>query len=426
MTRYRAPRLLQPGHPLHGQPVDLAVEDGRIVSIGAASSGSKNDGDHLLTDCWISAGWWDGQVDFRDPGTERAEGLAQGLQAAAQGGFTRVAPVASTRPCRDQPAEILALLHRTSNAVSGVLPVAALSAGCKGEQLTEAYALKNAGARAFSDDVPIERPELLRRALEYHQTTGLPVFSAALDPHFQPDGVMHEGAMSTALGLPGNSGESELLRIGRELDILSYTGGHLHFPVVTTAAGLDAILAAKQKGLQVTCGTTVHHLCWTDGDLDGFNSDMKLSPPLRSIEDRAALRTAVLNGDMDLVVSDHRPRTPEEHDVDFMVVQPGIAGVHAAGPVLLGALTDHGASIDEALNALHHVLVAGPRTVFAASESETGINEGQTAEFTVFSVTETALPESASRAPNTFYTVDSAPVVGKVVGIVTARGSHWN
>ena len=426
MIRYRAPRLLQPGHPLHGQPVDLAVEDGQIVSMGAASSGSENAGDHVLSECWISPGWWDGQVDFRDPGTERAEGLTQGLTAAAQGGFTRVAPVASTRPCRDQPSEILALLHRTADSICGVLPLAALSAGCKGGQLTEAYALKQAGARAFSDDAPIERPELLRRALEYHQPTGLSVFSAALDPHFQPDGVMHEGAMSTALGLPGNSGESELLRIGRELDILSYSGGRLHFPVVTTAAGLDAILAAKRKGLQVTCGTTVHHLCWTDSNLDGFNSDMKLSPPLRSAEDRDALRTAVLNGDLDLVVSDHRPRTPEEHDVDFMVVKPGIAGIHAVGPALLGALSDHGASADEALNALYGVLVAGPRKVFAASGAEVGLAEGHPAEFTVFSATETGLPKSASRAPNTLYTAETSPMLGKVLGVVTPRGSHWN
>ncbi len=426
MTRYRAPRLLQPGHPLHGQPVDVAVEDGRIVSIGAASSGSKNTGDHLLSECWISPGWWDGQVDFRDPGTERAEGLVQGLKAAAQGGFTRVAPVASTRPCRDQPSEILALLHRASGSVCGVLPLAALSVERKGEQLTEAYALKRAGARAFSDDAPIERPELLRRALEYHQSTGLPVFSAALDPHFQPDGVMHEGAMSTALGLPGNSGESELLRIGRELDILSYSGGHLHFPVVTTAAGIEAIKAAKQQGHHVTCGTTVHHLCWTDADLDGFNSDMKLSPPLRSAEDRAALRTAVLDGAVDLVVSDHRPRTPEEHDVDFLVVKPGIAAVHAVGPALLGALTDHGASPEASINALYNVMVAGPRKVFAASGSEMGLEEGGPAEFTVFSTTATGIPQSESKAPNTLYTGDTENLMGQVIGVVTPRGSHWN
>jgi len=176
----------------------------------------------------------------------------------------------------------------------------------------------------------------------------------------------------------------------------------------------------------VTCGTTVHHLCWTDADLDGFNSDMKLSPPLRSVEDRTALRAAVLAGDLDLVVSDHRPRTPEEHDVDFLVVKPGIAAVHAVGPALLGALTDHGASPEESMNALYKVMVAGPRKVFAASGSEMGLEEGGPAEFTVFSTTATGIPKSASKAPNTFYTEDTEHLLGRVIGVVTPRGSHWN
>ena len=426
MIRYCAPQLLQPGHPLHGKAVDVTVEGGRIVAIQPASGKAAAGSDVDLAGQWISAGWWDGQVDFRDPGTERAEGLARGLAAAAQGGFTRVAPVASTVPCRDQPSEVLALLHRTAAAVCGIIPVAALSVGAKGQQLSEAFALKDAGVRAFSDDGPIERPELLRRALEYHQPSGLPVFSAAHDPHFQPDGVMHEGAMSTALGLAGTSGESEVLRIGRELDILQYTGGRLHFPIITTAAGLQAVLAAKGRGLKVTCGTTVHHLCWTNEDLDGFNSDLKLTPPLRTREDRDALRTAALNGGLDVIVSDHRPRTPEEHDVDFLVVAPGIAGIHAVGPALIGALSDHGASSEEVLRALHTVLVSGPRSLFGAEDHNLGLLEGKPAEFTVFSPDSGTLPTSQSKAPNTVYSAESPQLKGGVSGVVTAQGSHWN
>jgi len=147
---------------------------------------------------------------------------------------------------------------------------------------------------------------------------------------------------------------------------------------------------------------------------------------LRSVEDRTALRAAVLAGDLDLVVSDHRPRTPEEHDVDFLVVKPGIAAVHAVGPALLGALTDHGASPEESMNALYKVMVAGPRKVFAASGSEMGLEEGGPAEFTVFSTTATGIPKSASKAPNTFYTEDTEHLLGRVIGVVTPRGSHWN
>ncbi len=426
MNRFRAATLLQPGHPLHGKAVDIVVQDGRIASIAPASNAASEAADRDLSGCWISAGWWDGQVDFRDPGTERAEGLSNGLAAAAQGGFTRVAPVASTQPCRDQPAEVVSLLHRAAQAVCGVIPIAALSKGCDGLQLSEAFALKEAGACAFSDDGPIKRPEMLRRALEYNQPSGLPVFSDAHDADFQPNGVMHEGTMSTALGLGGNSGESELLRVNRDLDILRYTGGRLHFPVITTAAGLDAVRAAKEEGRAITCGTTVHHLCWTDQDVDGFNTDMKLMPPLRSEADRTALRTAALDGTLDLVVSDHRPRTPEEHDVDFVVVKPGIAGVHAAGPALFGALKAHGAGELEALEALHHLLVAGPRNLFGSASTTTGLTEGQPAEFTVFAPGAASLPDSASKAPNAFYNTSTTGVEGRVIGTVTPRGSHWN
>lgn len=426
MIRLRNPKLLQPGNDLHGKAVDLVIQEGIIQTLQPASGMPLEEGEIDLQGAWICAGWWDGQVDFRDPGMERAEGLLGGLEAAAQGGFTRVAPVSSTHPCRDQPSEISSLIHRSSNMACGVLPIAALSMGRKGTQLSEAFALKEAGARAFSDDAPIDRPELLRRALEYHQPSGLPVFSDAHDPHFQPDGVMHEGAMSIALGLQGNSGESELLRVNRDLDILRYTGGRLHFPIMTTAAGLAAVKAAKAQGLSVTCGTSVHHLCWTDQDLDGFNADMKLLPPLRSEHDRDALRQAALDGDLDLVVSDHRPRTPEEHDVDFMMARPGIAGVHAVGPALMGALTDHGANEKEVLLALYTLLCEGPRKLLGGTESQTTLSEGIAAEITAFSMTGVELPQSVSKAPNTVYSAETPKLQGRVLGIVTPRGSHWN
>lgn len=426
--QYRALQLLQPGHPLDGKTVDITVEDGRILAMQPSRGGGQNehgDGGNL-EGCHVSAGWWDAQADFRDPGTDRAEGLLNGLATAAQGGFSRVAPVASTLPCRDQPAEIMALVHRASTSTCGVIPVAALSTGRKGLQLSEAYTLSAAGACAFSDDGPIDRPEMLRRALEYHQPSGQAVFSDAHDPGFQPDGVMHEGHMSTALGLAGNSGEAELLRLNRDLDILRYCGGRLHVPVITTAQGLSAIKSAKAEGLQVSCGTTVHHLCWTDADLAGFNADMKLMPPLRSAADRSALREGVLDGTVDVVVSDHRPRTPEEHDVDFMVVAPGIAGIHAVGPALIGALVAHGATDAAILKAVHAVLVSGPRKLFGAPSGNAGLEEGSAAEFTVFSLNGSQVPTSKSKAPNTVYTEGTAGMSGRVVGVVTPRGSHWN
>ena len=422
MPRFRAASLILPGHPLHGQPVDLLVHENQLTGVEQAKGTLRaEDGDKDLGDALAFSGWWDLQSDFRDPGTERAEGLTQGLAVAAQGGFARVAPVASTRPCRDQPAEIQAIFLRGEQHVTGVIPVAALSAGREGSQLTEAHALVEAGAKAFSDDAPVRRPELLRRALEYHGSLGTPVFSEAHDPDFHSEGLMHEGNTSTQLGLPGLPEETETLRIHRDLDILRYTGGRLHIPVVTTASGIESIRAAKLEGLKVTCGTTVHHLRWTDEDLAGFNRQLKLHQPLRSDVDRNALREAALNGALDVVVSDHRPRTPEEHDADFVVVAPGIAGLHAVGPVLRGALKDHGASDEDVASAMARLLAAGPRRVLGTE----GTPEDSPESITLFSPTKGSL-WSSSKAPNTVYSESTEGISGSVIGVLTARGAHWN
>lgn len=422
MPRYRVAQLILADHPLHGKPVDVIHEPGLPLKLEPAGSAewTPSAGDRDLGSAVAFAGWWDLQCDFREPGTERAEGITHGLSVAAAGGFAMVAPVASTSPCRDQPSAIRALKGTGAGAVTGILPVATLSMERAGILLTEGRAMLAAGAVAFSDDGPIQRAELLRRGLEYHQSLGTRIFSDAHDPSFQPEGLMHEGMTSTQMGVPGWSEETETMRIKRDLDILRYTGGRLHFPVVTSEAGLEAIRMAKAEGWDVTCGTTVHHLLWTEADLAGFNSTLKLTPPLRTAKDRTALREAALDGTLDVVISDHRPRTPEEHDVDFMVVRPGLAALHAAGAGLMGALLDHGADQQTCLDAMACLLSSGPRRVLGAPASEChSLDQG----LTLFSV-DGQLDASPSKAPNAW--LPDAPWSGQPLGVLTPRGAHWN
>ena len=422
MPRYRAASLILPGHPLHGRSVDLLVDHDRFAGIEAADGALDADrGDRDLGDAVAFAGWWDLQTDFRDPGTDRAEGLEQGLAVAAQGGFARVAPVASsTRPCRDQPADIQAILLRSQGQVTGVIPVAALSAGRDGTHLTEAHALVAAGAKAFSDDAPVRRPELLRRALEYHGTLGTPVFSEAHDPDFQPDGLMHEGPASTRMGLPGLSEETETLRIRRDLDILRYSGGRLHIPVVTSATGIQSIRAAKADGLNVTCGTTVHHLCWTDEDLSDFNGDLKLALPLRA---------------------GSGPRCPARRGTGWHPRRGGVRpppphagrtrrGLHGHRTRHRGTARRrtrpsrrteaHGASADQANDAMARLLATGPRRVIGTED-----DAAKPEDITLFSPSAGTV-QSASKAPNTVYGADTPGMSGHVVGVMTPRGVHWN
>ena len=411
MPRYRVAQWIQPGHDLHGQPVDIHHSTGQPLDIQrCAGELNTAEGDRDLGNTVAFPGWIDLQCDFRDPGTDRAEGLHHGLTVAAcRGASAGVAPVASTRPCRDQPAEVRMLSATSAHTVTAALPVAAVSEGRKGIQLTEAHALVAAGALAFSDDAPIDRPELLRRALEYHQKLGDPRFSEATDPTFQPEGLMHEGPTSTQLGLPGVSEEGNPPHPQGPSTFCAYSGGKLHIPIVTSAAGISAIREAKKEGLDVSCGTSVHHLRWTDKDLDGFNRALRLHHPLRAEADRNALREAAMDGTLDVVVSDHRPRTPEEHDVDFMVVAPGIAGLHAVGPVLFGALMDHGATEADALDAMSRLLSARPRHVLDAGD---GVS---------FFAPNGTLSSSPSKAPNTVYTAETEGVRGAVLG----RQAPW-
>ena len=183
---------------------------------------------------------------------------------------------------------------------------------------------------------------------------------------------------------------------------------------MTSAAGISAIREAKKEGLDVTCGTSVHHLRWTDTDLDGFNRALRLHHPLRSEADRNALREAAMDGTLDVVVSDHRPRTPEEHDVDFMVVAPGIAGLHAVGPVLFGALMDHGATEADALDAMSRLLSTGPRYILDAGDGVSFFALGRKPVFIALQGTEHGIHCGHRGSPR------------RCGGSREPRGAHWN
>ena len=186
-----------------------------------------------------------------------------------------------------------------------------------GMALSEMHDLARAGAVAFSDDQPIDRTEMLRRALEYGSTLVQPVLSLPLDLGLNAGAMMHEGDTSTHMGVTGNPSASEVMRIQRDLQIAKYTGGRLHFPVVSAAESVDLIRSAKSEGMNITCGTTANHLRFIDEDLSDFDGTLKVMPPFRGAADREALRQGVIDGTIDAVVSDHRPEDLEHHDVEF-------------------------------------------------------------------------------------------------------------
>mgnify|MGYP003307509386 FL=1 len=377
-------QVWDPKGPWHDQTVDIRVADGVIQQVGPslAPNGAK-----VLESpgSMVSSGWIDGQVHFREPGEETKEGIVRGLKAASASGFTHVALLPSNSPATDHAGAVHHVMAKASAAhehgiPARLLPMACITEGGQGAQLAEMHDLSQAGAVAFTDDGPLHRVGVLQRALTYAQTHGKTVMDQPLDLDLNAEGVMHEGVVSTEMGLTGIPSEAETLRVSRDLDILRYTGGRLHFPILTAAKSLDLVRIAKSEGLSVSCGTSAVHLAFCDEDLRGFEGTLRMLPPLRSAEDQRALCHAVLDGTIDMVVSDHRPEDLEHHDVEFMLSPNGVAGLPSAFAWTFHSL--HGIDTKNALGATLRALTSGPADVLQSPGS--AIEEGATVDLTWF------------------------------------------
>jgi len=333
--------VVDTGGSYNNSRIDVRVKNGVIDEIGKSLDKQKA---KVLEakGSYISPGWMDGQVHFRDPGLELKEGLERGLLAGSAGGFTDVAILPSTSPPIDNKSSISYLISRglDCNTPCTPLPLGCISVGRKGDQLAELLDMSNAGAIGFSDDSPIDRVGLLQRALEYLGPNGDVVLAESNESDLNPGASIHEGVISTALGLTGSPTESETIRLNRDIEILSYSGGRLHIPIISSAEGVKLIKAAKKRGLFISASTTPHHLTFCDEDLSNFDGTLKVHPPLRTKSDRKALRKAISDGTLDNIVSDHRPENIETHDVEFSLSPFGISGIEATFAAINTACPD--------------------------------------------------------------------------------------
>lgn len=370
-------RVIDLGGKFNGKTVSIRVKGGVIEEIG---KDLKDSGAEVWSgkELCASPGWMDGQAHFRDPGLELKEGLERGLDAAAAGGFTDVVVLPSTTPVIDNKAQVSSLISRAemSGSVPSVHPLGCISEHRKGKQLAELNDMASVGAIGFSDDGPIQRPGLIQRAFEYLKPSGDVVVIQPIEGDINPGATMHEGDVSTAMGLTGSPTEAETMRLKRDLDILSYTGGRLHIPVVSSAEGVKLVKAAKKKGLAVTASTTPHHLTFSDDDLMGFDGTLRVNPPIRSKADRKALLTGIADGTIDSICSDHRPENPENHDVEFVLAPEGIAGIESAFAAL-NTIADK-ADITRKIDAISNA----NRRIFNLQEVH--IEEGAEAKISIF------------------------------------------
>ncbi|OIQ18691.1 MAG: dihydroorotase [Flavobacterium sp. MedPE-SWcel] len=317
--------------PFNNKVVDIKVEAGIIKQIGENITNDSNFEIVELDNLHISRGWFDSSVSFGEPGYEDRETITNGLNTAALSGFTNVALQPSGNPVADKQADIHFLLGKALNATTNVHPIGALTKGSEGKDIAELFDMKNAGAVAFGDyNKAITDANIMKIALQYVQDFDGLVIAYAQDDKIKGKGVVHEGAVSTRLGLKGIPMLAEELQIARNLFLLEYTGGKMHIPTISTAKSVQIIREAKAKGLNVTCSVTVHNLLLTDEVLEEFDTRYRVTPPLRSETERKALIEGVLDGTIDSITSDHNPIDIENKKMEFDLAKNGTIGLESA------------------------------------------------------------------------------------------------
>jgi len=285
-------------------------------------------------------GFVDLHCHLREPGLEHKETIRTGTAAAAAGGFTTVCCMPNTEPAIDTLAT-LRLVQDTARSQGAVrvLPIAAVTRGRAGSELTDMAELAGAGAVAFSDDgSPVADSRLMRLALEYAASFGRPVIDHCEDPRLTAGGAMHEGAVSERLGLPGWPTAGEEVMVARDIALAAQTGAHVHLAHLSTAPAVELVRAAKRRGIHVTAEVTPHHLTLTDAWVErgGYDTNCKVNPPLRTDADRAALLEGLIDGTIDAIATDHAPHARVEKECEFESAAFGISNLETAFGSLMG------------------------------------------------------------------------------------------
>lgn len=328
--------------------VDITVKDGVISKIEfkrkskeTKSQSPKTSNSPLEIDAsglYVFPGLIDMHTHLREPGYEYKETIRTGTLAAVKGGFTSVCCMANTLPVNDNPEVTYYILAKAKEEGScDVYPVGAITKGLKGEELSEMAMLREAGCVAFSDDgMPVMNSLIMRRALEYSKAVGAPLISHCEDLSLSEDGVMNEGKLSFYLGLKGIPKASEEVMVARDIILSKHFKAPVHIAHVSTRGSVELIKKAKEEGVTVTAETCPHYFTLTEEAVSDYNTDAKVNPPLRTEEDREAIKEAVKSGIIDVIATDHAPHHIDEKKVPFQQAANGISGLETAFSLSLG------------------------------------------------------------------------------------------
>ncbi len=344
--------------PLSGRSKkgNVVIERNKIKSVGS-TGGAKGETKIDCSGLVITHGFCDVHVHFREPGREDKETLQTGSRAALAGGFTRVCVMPNTSPPLDTPESIRFIIEKAEECPVHIHPIGAVTKGQKGQELTEIQGIISEGAVALSDDgLPISDAQVMRLALEYTSMFDKPVINHAEDECLRNNGLMHEGEISTRLGLAGNPSLAEAIMIQRDLELANMIQAKLHVPHVSSAGGAANIRRMKKLNPNITAEVTPHHLFFNDQALLEYNTNFKVAPPIRTEDDRKELIKAVKDGTFDCIATDHAPHTIEEKEATFESAPFGMIGLESC----FGAVNK---VLDMPLKELLKLLTVNPRRV---------------------------------------------------------------
>jgi len=327
-------RIIDPAQKINSIS-DILLEGGKITKIGADLLQPENSRDAEIIEVAgmiVTPGLIDMHTHLREPGQEYKETIATGTRAAVAGGFTSIACMPNTDPVNDNRSITEFIIRKALEAnLANVYPIGNISRNCAGQQLTEFWDLKDAGAVALSDDgKPVMDAALMRHALEYAASLDLPVIPHCEDIHLSAGGLMNEGYYSTILGLRGIPAIAEEAMTARDILIAEYTKSHVHIAHVSTRGSVRIIREAKKRGVKVTAETAPHYFTLTDEALQTYNTNLKVNPPLRSAADVAAIKEGLADGTLDAIVTDHAPHARTDKELEFEYAANGISGLETS------------------------------------------------------------------------------------------------
>lgn len=362
--------------------LDIRIRKGKIAEIGKDLEKKGNEKAHDFEGAYLSPGWMDMHVHLREPGYEHKETIETGCRAAAFGGFTEVACMPNTNPPIHTRDVVEFIKKKAENLPVEVYPVGCVSKEREGTSIAEMADMQEGGAVAFSDDGdPVYNSQLMRIALEYSSMLGVPIINHEEDLELSRPGYMHEGKVSTRLGLEGTPGIAEEAMIARDLLLAGFTGGHVHVAHISTAKAVELVRRAKADGVNVTTEVCTHHFDLTDEEIDkrDFDTNYKMHPPLRTAEDVEAMIEGLVDGTIDAICTDHAPHSIEEKEVEFIYAPNGIIGLETAWGVSVRRLLKPGKL---ELKELLRKLVDNPRKILNLDIPK--IEEGAVANLTIF------------------------------------------